>query len=177
MKWMVVLILFIGSFTTAQVKWMTMNEALEAQKKEPKKILLKAYTNTCPNCKWMEKHAFSKPEIAAFINENYYPVKFDVEGTETINYKGAIYSNPMKDRYKNSQHEFAGFMRIFEYPTLVFFDETGRIINPVPGKMGPKKLEVYITMLADETYKSINTGPKWANYQSNFNYQLQDETN
>lgn len=27
-----------------QIKWMTMNEALEAQKKKPKKIFLDAYT-------------------------------------------------------------------------------------------------------------------------------------
>lgn len=175
MKWMVVWLLFIGSFATAQVNWMTMDEALAAQKKEPKKILLKAYTEWCTNCKWMDKYAFAKADIATFINENYYPVKFDAEGTETINYKGATYSNAMKKRNDRSQHEFAGFMRIFEYPTLVFFDEKGTIINPVPGKMGPKKLEIYITMLADETYKSINTGKKWADYQANFEYQLQGQ--
>lgn len=161
----------------AQVNWMTMNEALEAQKKEPKKILLKTYTSWCTNCKWMDKYSFGKPEIAAFINENYYPVKLDAEGTETINYKGAIYGNPMKESNDRSQHEFAGLLRIFEYPTLVFFDETGRIINPVPGKMGPKKLEIYITMLSDETYKSINTGKKWADYQASFQYQLQGDSN
>ncbi len=177
MKWMFVMMLLIGSFATAQVNWMTMDEALAAQKKEPRKILLKAYTEWCTNCKWMDKYAFDKPEIAAFINDNYYPVKFDAEGTEVINYKGATYGNPMKQRNERSQHEFAGFMRIFEYPTLVFFDETGRIINPVPGKMGPKKLEIYITMLADETYKSINTGQKWSDYQANFVYELQGDTN
>lgn len=176
MKWTVIMMLFISSFAVAQVNWMSMDEALEAQKKEPKKILLKAYTEWCTNCKWMDKHSFGKSEIAAFINENYYPVKFNAEGTEIINYKGATYGNAMKKRNDRSQHEFAGFMRIFEYPTLVFFDETGRIINPVPGKMGAKKLEIYITMLADETYKSINTGKKWSDYQANFNYQLQGDT-
>lgn len=177
MKWMLIMMLFISSFAAAQVNWMTMNEALEAQKKAPKKILLKAYTEWCTNCKWMDKYAFAKAEIAQFINQNYYPVQFDAEGTEAIHYKGAAYGNAMKKRNDRSQHEFAGFMRIFEYPTLVFFDETGRIINPVPGKMGPKKLEIYITMLADETYKSINTGQKWADYQADFNYKLQGQTN
>ena len=44
----------------------------------------------------MDKHSFGKSEIAAFINENYYPVKFNAEGTEIINYKGATYGNAMR---------------------------------------------------------------------------------
>lgn len=69
---------------------------LQHKKKEPRKILMKSYTEWCPNCKWMDKYAFSKADIATFINENYYPVSFDAEGTEVINYKGATYSNPLK---------------------------------------------------------------------------------
>ncbi len=173
MKWIAVLMILFSTTAIAQVEWMSMNEALEAQKKEPRKILLKAYTPWCTNCKWMDDNAFAKAKLAQFINENYYPVKFDAEGTEIINYKGVTYSNPMKKRDERSQHEFAGLLRIFEYPTLVFFDEKGRIINPVPGKMGPKKLEIYITMLSGDIYKSINTGKRWADYQANFEYKLQ----
>lgn len=167
---------FLFSITTAmaQVEWMTMNEALTAQKNEPRKILFKAYTQSCPNCKWMDKHAFAKAEIAQFINTNYYPVKFDVEGKEPITYKGKNYGNKQYKKFPGAQHEFAEVMKIFEYPTLIFYDEKANIINPVPGKMGPRKLEVYITMLADDTYKSIRTGQDWADYQASFDYQLQD---
>jgi thioredoxin-related protein len=27
-------------------------------------------------------------------------------------------------------------MKIFEYPTLIFFDQNANVINPVPGKSG-----------------------------------------
>ena len=150
-----------------------MNDALEAQKQEPRKILLKAYTDWCSVCKWMEKHAFAKAEIAQFINENYYPVAFNAEGDEQIIYKGKAYGNPNKKRNYRSQNEFAELLNIIEYPTLVFFDEKGEMINPIPGKMDSRKLEIYITMLLDDTYKSINTGKKWRDYQRDFEYQLQ----
>ena len=150
-----------------------MDDALAAQKKEPRKILMKSYTDWCTNCKWMDKHAFAKAEIAEYINENYYPVAFNAEGDEKIHYKGAVYANPFKRNNYRAQHQFAEFIKIFEYPTLVFFDERGVIINPVPGRMDSKKLEIYITMLSDETYKSINTGKKWSDYQKNFEYRLQ----
>lgn len=172
-KILVLLVFLISATAIAQVKWMTMDEALAAQKKEPRKILLKSYTEWCPNCKWMDKYAFSKPALAQFINDNYYPVAFDAEGSEVVHYKGATYDNPLKKNNKRAQHEFAGLMKIYEYPTLVFFDEKGVIINPVPGKLDSKKLEVYVTMLSNDTYKTINTGAKWAAYQNNFKYKLQ----
>lgn len=65
-------------------------------------------------------------------------------------------------------------MKIFEYPTIIFFDQSANVIQPIPGKLDAKKLEVYITMLADNTYKSIKTGKDWADYQANFDYKLQD---
>ncbi len=166
--------LLTASIASAQVQWMSMNEALAAQKKEPRKILFKAYTDTCPNCKWMDKYAFAKAEIAQFINSNYYPVKFNAEGNEPITYKGKNYGNPQYQKFPGAQHQFAEAMKIFEYPTLIFFDQQANVINPVPGKMGPKKLEIYLTMLADDTYKSIKTGKDWRDYQANFDYQLQD---
>ena len=173
-RFLFLVFLFSTVAVSAQVNWMTMNEALAAQKKEPRKILFKTYTESCPNCKWMDKHAFAKADIAQFINDNYYPVKFDAEGKEPITYKGKNYGNKNYKKFPGAQHEFAEAMKIFEYPTLIFFDENANVINPVPGKMGPKKLEVYITMLADDTYKSIKTGQDWADYQAQFNYQLQD---
>jgi thioredoxin-related protein len=173
MKLVPIVFLLFSALSFSQVNWMSMNEALAAQNKEPRKILMKSYTKWCPNCKWMDKYAFAKADIATFINENYYPVNFDAEGTEVINYKGATYANPFKKRNDRAQHQFAEFIRIFEYPTIVFFDENGTIINPVPGKLDAKKLEIYITMLAGEIYKSITTGKKWNDYQSGFEYKLQ----
>jgi thioredoxin-related protein len=168
-------LLLCCAFAKAQsVDWMTMDEALEAQKSEPKKILVKFYTDWCPNCKWMNEHSFAQPKIAQFINENYYPVAFNAEGTEVVHYKGAVYDNPRATNGRRSSHEFAGMLRVNEYPTLVFFDEQGNIINPVPGRMGPKKLEIYITMLAGSVYKDITTMKRWEEYQANFDFQLQE---
>ncbi len=151
-----------------------MNDALAAQKKEPRKILLKTYTNSCPNCKWMDKYAFAKADIAQFINKNYYPVAFDAEGKEAITYKGKSYGNKQYKKFPGAQHDFAEAMKIFEYPTIIFFDTIGNVIQPIPGKLDAKKLEVYITMLSDDTYKSIRSGKDWADYQRDFDYRLQD---
>ena len=66
-------------FMMAQVNWMSMDQALEAQKKTPKKIMIKFYTDWCSMCKMMDKNTFSNPVITEYINDNYYAVKFNSE--------------------------------------------------------------------------------------------------
>ena len=48
----------------------------------------------------MDKKTFANPEIAKYINEKYYAVKFNAEGNEIVNYNGKEYKNPA---YKEGQ--------------------------------------------------------------------------
>ena len=61
---------------------MTMDEALAAQKIKAQKIIVDVYTSWCGPCKLLDKNTFGNAEISSFINQNYYPVKFNAEGRE-----------------------------------------------------------------------------------------------
>ena len=51
-KILIIATVLISAVTTAQeIKWMSMNEALEAQKENPKKIFMDVYTDWCGPCK------------------------------------------------------------------------------------------------------------------------------
>ncbi len=155
------------------IDWMTMDEALAAQKKEPKKIFVDVYTSWCGPCKLLDKKTFANKEVAQFINENYYPVKFNAEGAEKINYLGNTYRNPNFDpnrKGRNSQHEFAQALKVRAYPSMVFFDEKGVYIQPITGYHTPKRLEIYVKMVANDDYRTLTTQEKWAAYQESFEY-------
>lgn len=154
-----------------EIKWMTMNEALEAQKKEPKKILMDAYTDWCGPCKLMDQKTFTNKDVVNYINKNYYAVKFNAEGTEEVMYQDFNYTNPNYDpnrKGRNSQHFFANALKITGYPSLVFFDEKSNVIAPIAGYRTPEQLEIYLKMIANDDYKRLTSAEAWKEYESNF---------
>lgn len=175
MKLMLYLLLFITTATLSaqKINWITMDEALAAQQKEPKKIFMDVYTSWCGPCKLLDKKTFANKEVAQFINDNYYAVKFNAEGTEEITYLDNVYTNPNHDpnrKGRNSQHEFARALKVRGYPSMVFFDENGEYIQPITGYHTPKRLEIYVKMVENDDYKDLTTQEKWAKYQEEFEY-------
>ena len=171
------LTLFSGVGMTAQeIEWMSMNEALKAQKMEPKKIFMDAYTTWCGPCKMLDKNTFSNKDVAEYINENYYPVKFNAEGQEEINYMERTFDNPGFDpnrKGRNSTHEFARALKITGYPSLVFFDEEGKLIGPIPGYRTPQQLELFLKLFVGEDYKKINTPEAFQEYSRSFQHEFE----
>lgn len=155
-----------------EVNWMSMEEALEAQKEEPKKIILDAYTDWCYPCKLMDKRTFGNEKVAAFINENFYAVKFNAEGKEEVNYKNKVFKNkkydPARAGRRNHQHDFAKVLKIRAYPTIVYFDEEGNTIAPIPGYQKPAQIEVYLKMMLNDDYKNLTSAEEFKAYQENF---------
>ena len=38
------------------------------------------YTDWCGPCKLMDKNTFQNPDVAQYLNNNFYAVKFNAEG-------------------------------------------------------------------------------------------------
>jgi thioredoxin-related protein len=142
-------IAFIGLSVNAQkkeatIKWMTFEEAVKAQAKKPKKIMLDAYTIWCGPCKMLDKNTFTNPDLIEYVNKNYYAVKFNAEGNDVVNFQGKTYTNPQFDPIKtgrNSQHEFSRFLGVKGYPSIFFLDEKAAVIDNVLGYRTPQELE------------------------------------
>ena len=175
-----VVILFSFSTTkeNTKIKWMTFEEAIAAQKTAPKKIIMDAYTLWCGPCKMLDKNTFSNDDVADYINKNFYPVKFNAEGNDVINFKENSFKNPNYDaqkKYKrNSQHQLAAYFGVRAYPTLLFIDEESNLIAPITGYKTPKQLEIYLKLFNTDAYKSITTQEQWDAFVSDFSYQFKE---
>lgn len=171
---LIILCLFVSGVSVAQeINWMTMNEALEAQKKEPRKIFMDVFTTWCGPCKLLDKNTFSDKSVIEYLNKNYYAVKFNAEGEEQVTYKDFTYTNPNYNpdrKGRNALHLFAHALKVSAYPTMVFFKEDGELIQAVPGYHTPRQLEIFLKMIHSDDYLEITTTEAWQNYQENFEH-------
>lgn len=168
----VLVLLFVGTLVCAQeINWISMSEALAAQKENPKKIFMDVYTDWCGPCKALDKNTFHNADVVKYVNENFYAVKFNAEGNEEFEYKGHTFTNPgYKEgkRGRNSQHIFANSLKISGYPSMVFFDEEANMIFPVTGYYKPTELEVYLKVVGSDDYKKITSQKQFTAYEKAF---------
>lgn len=163
--------IFSISIASQEIKWVTFQEALDAQEISPKKIFIDSYTDWCGWCKKMDKDTFSNPDVAAYMNEHYYAVKFNAEGNESVTYKGKDYDNPSyvpNKSGRNGSHEISQVFGIKSFPTVLFLDEEANLITPIPGYKTVPQFEVLVKLFASNDYKEIKTSEEWEKYNADF---------
>jgi len=147
----------VSAQTPERVKWYTLEEALKLTAEAPRNILIDVYTDWCGYCRTMDAQTFNNPVIARYINQNFYPVKFNAETTETVRFAGHTFENPENPRNtRRSRHPFATALGVTGYPTIVYFTGDLRLIAAMPGFMRPEQIEPLLHYIVGEKYLSIS---------------------
>ena len=173
-KLLLIIVLQLFGFNELQaqnIEWMSLAQAMEAQKKEPKKIFMDVYTDWCGPCKLLDKNTFQNPDVFRYISEHFYAVKFNAEGTEEITFYDQKFTNPNYDPNRNGRnatHQFTQFLGVRGYPTMVFFSEDGDPIMPLVGYYKPKQIELYLKMIKQGDYQVFSKPEDFENYKNKF---------
>jgi len=153
-----------GDEKKSKVNWLTIEEALALNEKEPKKIIIDFYTDWCGWCKKMDKTTFNHPQIAKYLNKNFYAVKFDAEGKESVEYKDLEYKAGKAKGAgpRGGTHEFAYYMvntnGSMGYPSIAFLDAENDKITHVPSYLDAPTMDAVLKFFGDDHYKKISWG-------------------
>jgi thioredoxin-related protein len=138
----------------AKVKWYTIEQAIEMQKKEPRKIMIDVYTDWCGWCKKMDAETFAHPVIAEYLNANFYTVKFDAESKEPVNFAGKTFVNEGQGGRSSHQFAIALLQGQMSYPSIAYLNEKLEPIAAIPGYYNAKDFEPLINFIEQEKYKA-----------------------
>lgn len=98
----------------------TIQEAFEKAKSENKLVFVDCYTTWCGPCKMLKQYTFKDVILGDYMKENYVSLAIDMETPE-----GEI----LAKKYG-----------IEAYPTLLFLDKYGRVVNHQVGGIGAEAL-------------------------------------
>lgn len=114
----------------------------EKAKKENKLIFLDAYTSWCGPCKWMAKNVFTNDTVGKFYNEKFINFTLDMEKGE-----GLIFAKEYK---------------INSYPSLLFFDSTGKVMHKA---LGSRSVKEFVAL----GEKALNPNLRLTSWQKKYN--------
>ncbi len=121
------------SVASAEVKWLNLEEALKQQRHRPKPIFIDLYTDWCRWCKVMDQQTFSDPKVAGYLQENFYPVKFNAEKAPPININGKAFELVSTGRKSLHSLAYALMKGDISYPSYVILDDRQQTVSRFKG--------------------------------------------
>ncbi len=115
-----------------KVVWLDYAEAVEKGREENLPVLAVFYNDGCRKCEILEKNGFGRPDISAYVNKKFAPVR--INGGEDTG---------LVKKY-----------RVNAYPTVWFVDSEGKEIDALIGYVKPDKLFLILKYVGDDVYKT-----------------------
>ena len=126
------------------IQWMKFEEAIAANAKSPKMILVDVYTDWCGWCKKMDKDTFTDPRVVAHFQKNFYAVKLNAEDTNRkFPFMGKTFT----------EAEMAASMRVNSYPNFVVIEPGLQNIAQLPGYREPEAFLAGLAELIEKAFK------------------------
>lgn len=135
-----------------EIQWLSIEEAEKLMDVTPKKLFVDVYTDWCGFCKKMDRSTFTEEEIIAYVNQHFYAVRLNAEGTDTLRFNNQTYHND--DRFHQlATNWLSGRMG---FPSFAYIDTDKQLITTIPGYRNDEELIVDLHFIHEEQYKTTD---------------------
>jgi len=165
-------IAFFSYFVSAQqnnpsaIQWKTIQEALNMAQNEKKPVFIDFYTSWCSWCVRMDQTTFKDSSVVKVLNQDFIPVKFNAEGSDSISYKGKVYTNPNPGVARSTHYfTFAILGQRVGYPSFALLDENNNLVIIAPGYQQPSQLLSVLRFVKTKAY-ATQSWDEWTKQQT-----------
>jgi thioredoxin-related protein len=144
------------------IKWMSWEDAVKANEKAKKIFFIDFYTDWCGWCKKMDATTFSDPAVAAYVNENFYPVKFNAEQKEEVVFNGQTFKWQAGGRGGVHMLAYSLLDGRLGYPSYVYLTPTYERILISPGFKPAPDLQKELKFVKEGHYNNTS----WEQYRN-----------
>ena len=134
------------------IEWLTVQQAQDSLKVQPRVIIMDIYTDWCYWCKVMERNTYTSKELSAYIKERFYSVKFNAESKGKVDWKGQSYA--YNATYQVNELALSLTHGQLSFPTTVIITPDNNPPQFIPGYLKPAEMEPILKYFGDGVYKT-----------------------
>ncbi len=132
------------------LSWMSVGQAQDSLRQEPRVVIMDIYTDWCYWCKVMEKNTYSHPEVSAYVRDHFYPVKFNAESKDKVSWKGRSFA--YNEGYRVNDLALSLTHGQLSFPTTVIITPDNNAPRFIAGYLKPAELEPILKYYGEGAY-------------------------
>lgn len=140
---------FLGAKETEYPAWfkdsfLDLKEDIEEAKNAGKRVVLFFHQDGCPYCNALVERNLSQKDIEQKVRKNFDVISMNMWGDREVTYTNG-------DHY--TEKTLAEALRVQFTPTLIFYDENGKVVLRLNGYRAPKRFTVDLDYVAKHKEK------------------------
>lgn len=136
------------------IHWITLDEALEKQKTEPKKLFIYWSARLNVGSTVMVYNAFENVKIADYMNEHFYCVRLDARTEDTLFWKKTMINRKQEDKFHDlALEQLNGEMK---FPSLLFYDAGQNLLFKQQSYLGPLNFYALANFIGTDSYRKTD---------------------